>query len=261
MWPVAPPRCKLTGQLWPTRNQSLDVLVVVCHIMYFIVTGIIYLQNKYFLHDSLKIWIHNPPLWDMILACNLWWACSDTRRRSSATVSPSARGKVGVTKAGHWHKTWHKWTDERKTREGKRERVRKRGSVQVTDTQTEGGREGAREDLSLEDMSNSHATGSNAWESPWLLYGLTAASLSFYCLQCQTTVSRPASPVLQGYQPQSADEIRSNRSCLCQNLIINIYFWSLEQKREKHTCRLASLSLLRCWHFWTELAWATASLF
>lgn len=73
----------------------------------------------------------------------------------------------------------------RENREGERERECPSNWY----TETEGEIQGAREDLSLEDMSNSHATGSNAWESRQLLSGLTAASLTFffYCLQCQTT--------------------------------------------------------------------------
>lgn len=61
----------------------------------------------------------------------------------------------------------------RENREGTRERECPSNGY----TETEREIEGTREDLSLEDMSNSHATGSNASESRQLLSGLTAASL------------------------------------------------------------------------------------
>lgn len=84
----------------------------------------------------------------------------------------------------------------RENREGERERECPSNGY----TETEGEIEGAREDLSLEDMSNSHATGSNAWESRQLLSGLTAASLTFFFIAYSARLqqAKPASSVLQG---------------------------------------------------------------
>lgn len=113
--------------------------------------------------------------WDWFTA-NLWCSCRNTRRRSLSVALDTVKGKGKKDEGwGGWEaqKSWTKWDEG-----GKIERVKERGSAQVMDTERERGVEREeRGDLSLEDMSNSHATGSNAWESRQLLAGLTTASL------------------------------------------------------------------------------------
>lgn len=116
--------------------------------------------------------------WDWFTA-NLWCSCRNTRRRSLSVALDTVKGKGKKDEGwGGWEaqKSWTKWDEG-----GKIERVKERGSAQVMDTERERERGEWREkrggDLSLEDMSNSHATGSNAWESRQLLAGLTTASL------------------------------------------------------------------------------------
>lgn len=119
-----------------------------------------------------------------ILRC----ACWNTGRCSSAAVHPWAkRGMGGGTRRGEGTETKlgpSELMQERHRRENREaEREKECPSNGYTETQRE--IKGAREDLSLEDMSNSHATGSNAWESRQLLSGLTATPFNAYSAKLQ----------------------------------------------------------------------------
>lgn len=101
----------------------------------------------------------------------------------------AAKGRVEKNEAVRVESTETKLgPSERKKRRkeegGETERVKERGSVQVMDTlwrEAERERERARRDLSQEDMSNSHATESNAWKKSaaplWINSSLTLVLL------------------------------------------------------------------------------------
>lgn len=79
-----------------------------------------------------------------------------------------------------------------------------KGSVRVIDTHRQrdrgGKREREKEGGSLEETSNRHATGSNAWD--W--------QQPLYCILCQNTAREAASSILQGHQLQPADGVQAD---------------------------------------------------
>lgn len=81
-----------------------------------------------------------------------------------------------------------RWSRERRWEGKQRESERERECP--SNGYTEGASEGAREDLSPEDMSNSRATGSNAWESRQLLWINSSLLHFFYSPRCQSGASQ-----------------------------------------------------------------------